>query len=80
MKTNQKILLLFQKKVTHGFIFLLLQLRNSHIGTQIFNFIVLSLIITHKSVFTPHISKTYLPISSRELELIDAQKTSQEKW
>ena len=30
---------------------------------QIFNFIVLSVIIAHQSVLTPHISKTHLPIS-----------------
>ena len=39
---------------------------------RIFNFIVLSVIIAHHSVHTPHISKTHLPISSfnvRELEL-----------
>ena len=39
---------------------------------QIFNFIVLSVIIAaHHSLLTPHISKTHLPISSlnvRELE------------
>ena len=39
---------------------------------QIFNFIVLSVIIAYHSVLTPHISKTHLPISSlnvRELRL-----------
>ena len=39
---------------------------------QIFNFIVLFVIIAHHSFLTPHISKTHLPISSlnvRELEL-----------
>ena len=42
-----------------------------HIGIQIFNF-VLSVIIAHHNVLTPHISKTHLPIISfnvRELEL-----------
>ena len=39
---------------------------------QIFNFIVLPVIITHHRFLTPHISETHLPISSlnvRELEL-----------
>ena len=31
---------------------------------QIFNFVVLSVIIAYHSVLTPHISKTHLPISS----------------
>ena len=38
---------------------------------QIFNFVVLSVIITSRNVLTPHISKTHLPIVSlniRELE------------
>ena len=42
------------------------------IGMQFFNFIVLSVIIAHHSVLTPHISKTHLPICSsnvRELKL-----------
>ena len=46
---------------------------------QIFNFVVLSVIITSHNVLTPHISKTHLPIVSlnvRELESwIDAQKS-----
>ena len=39
---------------------------------RIFNFIVISIILAHHSFLTPHISKTYLPISSLnalELEL-----------
>ena len=39
---------------------------------QIFNFVVLSVIITPQNVLTPHISKTHLPIVSinvRELKL-----------
>ena len=39
---------------------------------QIFNFIVLSVIIVNRSVLSPHISKGHLPISSlnvHELEL-----------
>ena len=35
-----------------------------HIGMQIFNFIVPSVIIAHHSVLSPRISKTHLPISS----------------
>ena len=41
-----------------------------HIGMQTFNFVVLSVIIAHHSVLTPH-SKTHLPIVSlnvRELQ------------
>ena len=33
-----------------------------HVGMQIFNFVVVSLIITSHNVPTPHISKTHLPI------------------
>ena len=43
-----------------------------HIGMQIFNFIVVSVIIAHRNVLTPYISKTHLPIvplNVRELEL-----------
>ena len=43
-----------------------------HIGMQILSFVVLSVIIARHSVFTPHISKTLLSISSlnvRELQL-----------
>ena len=43
-----------------------------HIGMQIFNFVVLSVIIVPHNVLTPHISKIHLPIVSlnvRELEL-----------
>ena len=43
-----------------------------HIGMQIFNFVVLSVIIAPQNILTPHISKTSLPIVSlnvRELEL-----------
>ena len=39
---------------------------------QIFHVIVLSVIIVHHSVLTPHINKTHPPISSlnvRELEM-----------
>ena len=37
---------------------------------HIFDFIVLSAIIAHPSVFTPHISKTYFSsLNVRELEL-----------
>ena len=79
---------LISEKVTHSPIFLLLQLRNYanypiNAIMQIFNFIVLSVINAHHSIFIPHISKTHLPISSlnvRELHWIDAQETSQEKW
>ena len=52
-----------------------------HIGMQIFNFVVLSVIIASHNVLTPHFSKTYLPIvllNEREL-WVDAQKTSQRK-
>ena len=46
---------------------------------QIFNFVVLFVIITAQNVLTSHISKTHLPIVSlnvRELEFwTDAQKT-----
>ena len=48
---------------------------------QIFNFVVLSVIIASHNVLTPHFSKTYLPIvllNEREL-WVDAQKTSQRK-
>ena len=44
----------------------------SHIGMQIFNFVVLPVIIGLQNVLTPHISKTHLPIvplNVRELEL-----------
>ena len=43
-----------------------------HIGMQFFNFIVLSVIIAHYSLLTPHNRKSHLHISSldvRELEL-----------
>ena len=68
---------LISEKVTHSPIFLLLQLRNYanypiNAIMQIFNFIVLSVINAHHSIFIPHISKTHLPISSlnvRELAL-----------
>ena len=43
-----------------------------HIGMQILNFILLSVIIAHYSVLTPHISKTHLSILSlnvRKLKL-----------
>ena len=43
-----------------------------HISMQIFNFIVLSVIIAHHGVLTPRISKIHLLISSlnvRELKL-----------
>ena len=46
---------------------------------QMFDYVVLSLIVTSRNVLTPHISKTHLPIASlniRELESwIDAQKS-----
>ena len=35
-----------------------------HIGMQIFNFTVSSVIIAHHSVLSPRISKTHFPISS----------------
>ena len=35
-----------------------------HIGMQIFNFVVLSVIIAPQNILTPHISKTSLPIVS----------------
>ena len=38
---------------------------------QMFDYVVLSLIVTSRNVLTPHISKTHLPIASlniRELE------------
>ena len=51
---------------------------------QIFNFAVLSVIITSHNVLTPQISKTHLPIVSlnvRELESwIDAWKLVFENW
>ena len=43
-----------------------------HIGMQIFNSVVLSVIIAPLNVITPHISKTHLSTASlnvRELEL-----------
>ena len=43
-----------------------------HISTQIFNFVVLSVIVAPQNVLAPHKSKTNLPIVSlnlRELEL-----------
>ena len=43
-----------------------------YIGKQIFNFVVLSVIIASHNVLTPHVSKTHLPIVSLnilELEL-----------
>ena len=43
-----------------------------HVGMQIFNFVVVSVIIAHRNVLTLHISKIHLPIVSlnvRELEL-----------
>ena len=42
-----------------------------HISMQMFDYVVLSLIVTSRNVLTPHISKTHLPIASlniRELE------------
>ena len=49
---------------------------------QIFNFLVLSVIIAYHSVLTLHISKTHLRIHLMYVNsnLIDAQKTSQGKW
>ena len=49
---------------------------------QIFNFIVLSVIIAPHDVLTSLISKTHLPIVSfnvRKLEWNDAQNSNQEK-
>ena len=45
---------------------------------QIFNILVLSVIIACHSVLSPHISKTHLPIHFMYLNsnLVDAQKTS----
>ena len=44
-----------------------------HIGMQIFNFVVLSVIITSHNVLNRHVSKTRLPnivlLNVRELEL-----------
>ena len=43
-----------------------------HIGMQLFNFVVLSVITAPHNVSTPHISKTHLPnvsLKVRELEL-----------
>ena len=53
-----------------------------HIGMQIFNFIVVSVIIAHRSVLTPCISKTHLPIvplNVRELELNRCSKDQSRK-
>ena len=52
--------------MTHGPILLLLQLRETvgQIGMQIFNFVVVSVIIAHHIVLTLHINKTCLLISS----------------
>ena len=36
----------------------------SHIGIQFFSFVVLSVIIAPHNIYTPHISKTHLPIVS----------------
>ena len=49
---------------------------------QIFNFLVLFVIIAYHSVFTLHISKTHLLIHLMYVNLnwSDAQKTSQGKW
>ena len=54
----------------------------SHIGMQIFNFLVLPVIIAFHSVLIPHISKTHLHIHLMYVNsnLIDAQKASQGKW
>ena len=49
---------------------------------QIFNFVVLSVIITPQNVLTPHISKTHLPIVSinvRELKLNWCSKNQSKK-
>ena len=35
-----------------------------HIGIQIFNFVLLSVIITPRNIITPHISKTHFHIVS----------------
>ena len=53
-----------------------------HKGIQIFNFLVLSVIIACHSALSPPISKTHLPIRLIYMnsDLIDAQKTSQGKW
>ena len=53
-----------------------------HIGMQIFNFLVWSVIIACHSVLSSHISKTHLPIHLMYVNsnLIDARKTSQGKW
>ena len=53
-----------------------------HIGMQIFNFIVLSVITAPHSVSTPHISKTHLPIVTfnvRELGLKRCSKNQSRK-
>ena len=53
-----------------------------HIGMQIFNFIVVSVIIAHRSVLTPCISKTHLsivPLNVRELELNRCSKDQSRK-
>ena len=43
-----------------------------HIGMQIFNFVVLSVIITSHNVLTPHISKTHLPIVSLNVHELES--------
>ena len=54
----------------------------AHVGLQIFNIVVLSVIIAPHNVLTPHISKTHLPIVSlheRELELNGCSKDQSRK-
>ena len=43
-----------------------------HIGMQIFNFVVLSVIITSHNVLIPHISKTHLPIVSLNVHELES--------
>ena len=56
---ESKTFSLIPEKVTFELILLLLQL---FIDIQIFNFVVLSVIIAPHNVVTVHISKTHLPI------------------
>ena len=49
-----------------------------HIGMQIFNFIVSSVIIAHQCSYSSHC--LFLHLMYVNSNLIDAQKTLQEKW
>ena len=84
MLTNQTFFSLIPEKVTRGSI-LLLQLCNSRPNRYAsLDFVVLSLIIALYNVLTPHISKTHLPIVSRNVLKLEFNWSSKEqsikKW